>query len=176
MIKMHRTLIESGAVLFAGLLVVGGLMFAFAHNAQAKDSERVRAGSPLEVIISDNGRVLVRGAEITSVGGADIIARSEWGQSSLTWTVRTDSDTSFVQKKGPSLQIGDFEDGDFISFSGVLNTETSAFTVDADSVKNWSQELEAQVHTKAKVEVNEKWSGWKGKLPFLNWFKERNDK
>ncbi len=174
MTKTHISLLQAGTVLIGGLLAAGGLVVAFTQSAEAKDSDRARTGSPLEVIISDNGRVLVRGAEITAVTDSTITARSEWGQSALTWTVRTDGDTHFVEKKGSSMELADLEDGDFVSFSGTLDADAETFTVDADTVKNWSEDQDARAEVKAKLET--RWDNWKEKFPIFNWFKDKKDK
>ena len=65
-------------------VVALGLMFSFAPAVHAdndkneeheKERKEIKAtGSTLEVHISDNGKVLVRGAKVTSVSGSTINA------------------------------------------------------------------------------------------------------
>lgn len=179
--RMTKSLLASLAVLTAGLAVTGMLMFAFVQNAEAKNSGPHAVGSKLEVAISDNGRVIVRGAEVIEVSGDMIRARTEWGATALSWAVRTDSETDFVSKEGSGSDLGDVAIGDYVSFSGQLNESQSSFTVDADAVRNWSLDsdgdndrIRAEARAEAKVEVKNRWDEWK-KLPIFNWFKDKDD-
>lgn len=94
-------------------------------------------GSGIEVLIHQNGRVIVRGAQVTNVSGDTISARTMWNDTTINWTVRTDNDTDFVRKSGSGSDIDDISSGDYVSFSGSF-VGNGAFTVDADVVKNWS--------------------------------------
>lgn len=154
MTKLVQTLLESVAVLAVGLTIVGALMFAFANNAAAANGGPKSVGSSLEVIISDNGRAVVRGAEVTAVSDSTISARTSWGAAALTWTVRTDGDTDYVHKNGSSASRGDMNVGDYISFSGTIDGDAGTFTVDADAVKNWSDEATFAVITGTVTDVN----------------------
>lgn len=100
-------------------------------------------GSTLEVMIADNGKTTVRGAKVTGVSGSTITAQTIWDASSITWTVRTDSETDFIAKSGRASELSDIKEGDYISFSGALSSGAS-FSVAADVVKNWSM---AENHT-----------------------------
>jgi len=183
-IPMNRTtksLLASLAVLVAGLAVTGMLMFAFVQNAEAKNSGPHAVGSKLEVAISDNGRVIVRGAEVTEISGDTIRARTVWGATVLTWTVNTTNDTDFVSKSGSGSDLNDISTGDYVSFSGQIDESENAFTIDADAVKNWSLDsdddkdhIRAEARAEAKVEVKNRWEEWK-KLPIFNWFKGKDD-
>lgn len=111
---------------------------ALADSGKRDDNSRPHAGgSSLEIMINDNGKTVVRGAKVTNVSGSTVTAQTIWGASSITWTVRTDSDTNFLRKSGTNAGIADIAVGDYVSFSGMLSSG-SAFTVDADVVKNWS--------------------------------------
>lgn len=174
--KMTKPLLASASVLFAGLAVIGVLMFAFVQNAEARNAGPSSVGSKLEVAISDNGRVIVRGAEVTDISGAVITARTEWGASALSWTIETDSETAFVQKGGSGSALADVSVGDYVSFSGQLDEDESAFTINADAVKNWSLDDESRIEARAeaKAEMKARWSDWK-KHPIFNWFKGKDD-
>lgn len=129
--------VSAGAL---GLALVAAPTFAFAHD----DSYRPdRVGSPIEVMISGNGKTTVRGARVTDVSGSVIAAQTMWNDTTINWTVRTDSDTDFLRKTGSNAGIADINDGDYVSFSGMLATNGS-FTVDADVVKNWSLASDAR--------------------------------
>ncbi|MES2931775.1 MAG: hypothetical protein V4682_03755 [Patescibacteria group bacterium] len=172
-----KSVLASTAILAVGLAAVGVLMFAFVQNAEARNSGPHAVGSKLEVAISDNGRVIVRGAEVTEISGDTIRARTEWGATALTWTIRTDGDTDFVTKGGSGSGLDDVSTGDYVSFSGQVLESESAFTVDADAVRNWSLESDkddSHVRAEAKVEAKARWDEWK-KFPIFNWFKGKDD-
>lgn len=160
------------AAVALALAATGLLMFAFVQSAEAQTGPR-SVGSKLEVAISDSGRTIVRGAEVLEVSGDTIRARTEWGSSSLTWNIETDSDTDFVLKSGAGSDRDDIEAGDYVSFSGMLDGSGSLFTVDADVVKNWSQEDNAgrdriEARAEAKAEVKAGFGNW-----LRGWFGNR---
>lgn len=178
MTRISKALLESGLVLLAGLAVIGVLMFAFAEGAQAHRAGAKSVGSALEVMMSDTGRTVVRGAEVTDISGDTIRARTEWGASAISWTIETDSDTAFVTKAGSSAGKDDITVGDIVSFSGMLDDSATAFSIDADAVKNWSIDADDtdrdskdhDAHVKANVEAKGRFGDWKN-MPIFNWFK-----
>lgn len=179
--RTMKSLLASLAVLTAGLAVTGVLMFAFVQNAEAENKGPRAVGSKLEVAISDNGRVIVRGAEVTEISGDTIRARTEWGATALTWTIETDSETDFVTKGGSGTDLDDVSLGDYVSFSGQLDESESSFTIDADAVRNWSLDADkdnthfrAEARAEAKADAKSRWDEWK-KLPLFNWFKGKGD-
>ncbi|HYE22858.1 MAG TPA: DUF5666 domain-containing protein [Candidatus Paceibacterota bacterium] len=126
-----------GTVAVVAALIVAPV-YALAQSGNANKAFAPRSvGSTLEIMIADNGKTTVRGARVTDVSGSTITAQTMWDASSITWTVRTDGDTDFIQKNGSSSEMGDIQDGDYISFSGTLSSGSS-FSVAADVVKNWS--------------------------------------
>ena len=133
---MTKLFTKLGTVALAAAFAIAPV-FALANNGESHSFAPRSVGSTLEVIISDNGSAVVRGAKVTDVSGTTIIAQTMWDASSITWTVRTDGDTDFIRKSGSSVDLGDIEEGDYVSFSGSLMSGSS-FTVDADVVKNWS--------------------------------------
>jgi len=178
--RTMKSLLASIAVLATGLIAVGILMFAFVQNAEARNNGPHAVGSKLEVAISDNGRVIVRGAEVIEVSGDTLRARTEWGATALTWTVVTDGDTDFVTKGGSGSDFNDVSIGDYVSFSGQVLESESSFTIDGDAVRNWSLDdkddsrVRAEARAEAKVEAKSRWDEWK-KLPIFNWFKDKED-
>lgn len=156
--KITKTLLESGVILAAGLALVGALMFAFAQNANADSGKRGphEVGSTLEVIINDSGKAVVRGAEVTAVNDSSITARTQWDEASVTWTVRTDGDTQYLRKNGAGADHDDIEVGDYVSFSGAITGgSASAFTIDADVVKNWSMSESGTVYVGTVTSIDE---------------------
>ena len=123
--------------LAAAIMVVPAFALANWGDKKGTSFAPRSVGSSLEVIISDNGNTTVRGAKVTGVSGSTITAQTIWDASSITWTVRTDSETNFIQKSGSDSDLGDISEGDYVSFSGAL-ASGSSFTVTADVVKNWS--------------------------------------
>lgn len=183
MTRITRSLVESAAVLATGFAVIGLLMFAFAHNAEARDKDKAALTMPkLEIAINDNGRVLVRGAEITAITDTRITARTDWGASALAWTVRTDADTAVLRADGSSTRFADLSVGDTISFSGSLDAHAGTFTVDADAVRDWSLPGDARMkdridaHAKLKAEARADWNSWFKRMPVFSWFGERGDR
>jgi hypothetical protein len=107
------------------------------HEGDNK-SEAHMQGSTLEVHISDNGKVLVRGAKVTAVNGNVISASTTWGSAALNWQVTVPSN-QVIRKLGGTGAISEVKVGDLLSFSGSVTTNSSSvFTVTATSVKDWS--------------------------------------
>ena len=86
------------------------------------------------VSIGAEGNALVRGAEVTEVHDGYFLAETKLGDTTLSWTVDTDSDTEYVGANGASADESDVDEGDTVSFSGML---TSSLTVAADVVREW---------------------------------------
>ncbi len=142
MTKLTQTLLESSAVLVVGLAIVGSLMFAFARNASAHDvASKVDASTLIAapvVQIGGNGSALVRGAKVTNISDGTLTAQTAWGDSVLTWTVATGSDTDYVRVDGEDADRTDIGLNDAISFSGSLDQSTGALRVSAEVVRDWS--------------------------------------
>jgi len=151
-------------------------MFAFAQNAEAENKGPRAVGSKLEVAISDNGRVIVRGAEVTEVSGDTIRAKTEWGATELSWRIDTNNDTAFVEKSGSGSELSDISAGDYVSFSGEINEGEPVFTVSADAVKNWSLDEEPKVRASAKVETKAGWGNWMKSMSLFSWFKKEDSR
>lgn len=126
--------------------VAGGLnSLALAHDDKGdrdkfeKAVKEVRSiGSTIEVHFNNDGKVIVRGAKVTSVSGSTINAAVAWGSYSLNWVVVTDATTKFIRKHGGASSVSEVSVGDFLSFQGHVDTTQSQATVKADIVKDWS--------------------------------------
>lgn len=137
----NQLIVRSVAALAVlALIALAVLPFlAFAENGSDKDKSVKSAAwtqSGTSVNISNDGRVLVRGALIESRTGSEIVARTTWDDTSVAWRIRTDGDTDFVTRSQGSSSLDEMENGDMLSFSGVL--DDGSFAVDASVVKNWS--------------------------------------
>lgn len=163
------------AAAFAALLL---LMFSFTVPVEAHDGGAKSVGSKLEVSIADSGRVIVRGAEVTSVSGGVIRAETEWGATALSWNIETDADTDFVSKQGSGSEFEDIAVGQYLSFSGMIDGSGTALTVDADTVKNWSLDdgpattTKAELRAEARAEAKNGWGKFISNLAPFHWFKK----
>ncbi len=107
------------------------------HDKQKKEAHSL--GSTLEVHIGDDGKVLVRGAKVTSVSGTTVNATTTWGSVVMNWAITTDGNTEFVRRFGGASGVSEISVNDFVSFSGmILTTTASPITVQAKVLKNWS--------------------------------------
>ena len=179
---MTRTIgsvLISLVVLTAVIGVMSMLAPSFAQAEQNASKERA-AGMKAQVALSADGNALVRGAEVTEVSGDTIRARNEWGSAVLAWTVRTDDGTGFYEKGGSDSDLDEIEVGDVISFSGMLDQGTTALTVRADAVRNWSLDTDddkrahAEARVEAKAETKTNW-GWVKKMPIFGWFSGKGE-
>lgn len=118
----------------------------YADSNKDKGSKGL-AGTGIEVNIGSNGGVLVRGAKVTSVSDTTVNANTSLGASVLNWIVKTDSSTEFVTHGGANTGLSGIAVGDTISFRGTLDQAVSGLTVNAKTVKDWSQ-----VETKRTLE------------------------
>lgn len=123
---------------------------AFAKEDQKRSL--ISFGNEASVAIGAEGKALVRGAEVTSVSADHITAKTIWSGTSLTWTVETDGDTNYVNAGGKSAVRADIEEGDVISFSGMLN---GSLSVAADIVRSWTAPATDGDRTHLSGEVTE---------------------
>ena len=132
--------------IFVLALIVG---IGFSRIARAEDegrgddrdqkSEAHKNGSTLEVHIYDDGKVLVRGAKVTSVSGTTVNAVTTWGSVNMAWAINTDSKTKMIRRYGGQSMLSEISVGDFVSFKGnLVNTVASPVTVQAQILKDWS--------------------------------------
>src|SRR3989344_1609539 len=122
-----------------GLVMAALALFpATAAYADNDKSNSNKSGSGVEVNLSSNGSALVRGAKVTSVSSSTINATTNYGSSSLSWTVKTDGTTNFTANKGGTAGLAQIAVGDTVSFSGSLDQAVSGLTVNAKVVKDWT--------------------------------------
>lgn len=130
--------------IFGMLLAFALITFAASSVTYAADfGEHMRdahqRGTTLEMHIYDNGKVLVRGAKVSSVSGATINASVAWNTTTVNWMVNTNPSTHIIQRAGKNVGIGSIAAGDVISFSGTLvSGSNGTFTMNAGTVKDWS--------------------------------------
>lgn len=105
---------------------------ASAHDKQERKNDNDRKDkktivlnlkSHVNVVIGQNGNVVVHGATVTAVSSSTITATTAWGAANIVWTVNA---------KAPIATIAV---GDTINFEGKLATTSAAFTVNAKHVK-----------------------------------------
>lgn len=126
-------------MLVLGFVTVPVVSSAIFFNGSA-ETHLSRGESPREVHIDESGEVLVRGAQITSHTDTTMTVTNEWGDASLSWTLLIDADTDLVDVRNRSLASEAFDDGDTVSFSGTINNDASGLSVEAEVIKNWSDE------------------------------------
>src|SRR3990167_4054326 len=133
-------LVQKFGVTATSAAVLAALAFApiiaLADNDKQKGDNDRRATQRVEVAITDSGNILVRGAKVTAVSGGTITATTVAGASTLTWTVTTDSLTSFSTSAGAGSSIGQISVGDTVSFAGALSG--TGLSVKATAVKDWT--------------------------------------
>ena len=122
------------SLLSLAFLVVGAPGFA-------QQSPEPRETPPLMVNISANGRVLVRGAKVTSVATSTVQAQTSWGPFAITWTVVTDGATEILRRQGGAGPMSEIAIGNIVSFEGTLDQSAATQpTVRAKILRNWSVE------------------------------------
>ena len=127
-----------GTVALGGALMATLLIMPSAASAQSGKNKAPLSAPGISVSIDATGRALVRGAEITNISGSTLTAKMGWGNTALTWTVVTNGDTDVIANNGQGAALGDLHVGDSVSFSGSIDQSAGAFTVRADTVRNWS--------------------------------------
>ena len=143
----------------ATMLILGGLSFygfTSANNdksgedngnsMQAKEVHTI--GTTLEVHISDNGKILVRGAKVTGVTANTVNASTSWGSINLNWTVNVMSSSQMIKKSGANISASLISVGDVISFQGnLVTTSPSPMIVNASVIKDWSAPKNMAIRT-----------------------------
>ncbi len=130
--RINYKILISGA-----LLTVFGLL-ALTALAQNDNPEISEPSPKLHLNIDQNGNMVVRGAEVTSVASSTIGAVTRWGAWNINWTVLTDSSTRFISRTGSLGSIAEIQVGHTINFDGKLVTGASQPTVQAKVVRNLS--------------------------------------
>src|ERR1700721_1056186 len=76
-----------------------------------------------EMHIANNGLVLLRGAQVTSVSGDTIQVEMIWNSVQFTWTVQTDSNTQFFAPTGERETSSSVQTGSVITVTGMLEQD-----------------------------------------------------
>lgn len=105
-------------------------------------------GSTLEIHMYDSGKVLVRGAKVSSVSGSTINATTSFGAYGVAWSVKTTNDTKLISRFKGNISLADVKVGDYISFQGSLDTTAVQPTVNAMLVKDWSVQNNVNIERK----------------------------
>ncbi len=171
------TLTKTIGASVVGIAFVAAPLLALAHDDEIKTSKvRVLDETAVSISIADNGSVLVRGARVTDIDNDRLIAATTVGDLTLTWRIDTTADTDFVDADGDANDIDDANDGNYVSFSGTLDTDADMFTVNADTVRNWSvgDDDDNENNNRPFIKF---WGDFKTKLPgFSFWGHADKDK
>lgn len=120
------------------------LLLAFASStavpvlASAASFNPASAGVELSVSMGADGSARVSGARVRQVTDAGVVAETLWGSGKITWTIQTDETTPIYRKSGAKIALTDVTPGDYVSFTGKIEQNKPPFTVDADSMRDWS--------------------------------------
>ena len=138
---MTFTFSRSFHFLLAGVALSAAFGLAsFAHAEEASSQPGAH------MTVANSGQVIVRGAKVTGVSGGVITATTQWGSSSLSWTVRTNGSTRFLPAGAVSTDtLRAIKIGDTVSFSGELDMSAGRFIVGASVFKDVSLIRDAQV-------------------------------
>lgn len=124
----------------AGILaatIAGG--FAGAPLAFATSSSNTQnTGSQMELHLTEDGKITLKGAKVNSVSGSTIKAVTAKGAYSFEWTIETDGNTKFTRRFGSSSGLNEIEVGDYIAVSGMFDFGTSRPTIRAKAIQDWS--------------------------------------
>ncbi len=119
-------------------LMVSAIAFApITASADSDKDKSLRSASRPEIVITEGGKALVRGAKVTAVNGASITAQANFGTGVTNWVVLTDSATTFYDARGNKGSLASITVNDSISFAGTIDG-TSIFNIKAAAVKDWS--------------------------------------
>ena len=130
---IQKALIGTGSLIVAGALT----LLPFAALAE-NDRPIIRPAVPgVEVAITNDGHVLVRGAKVTAVNGNTITAQTVWGATTMNWMVNA-GEAEFLNVNGSNSALAQVSVGDTISFAGSWNPNGAALNLNARIVKDWS--------------------------------------
>ena len=115
-----------------------GVTGAFAVENPLATVDPKSVGSTLEVHITDDGKMILHGAQVIQVAGTTFYARSMWGNSSMRWIVRTDENTKVTRRFDTSTSVAEIRPGDIISVEGEFLAGSDSISVVAKKIKDWS--------------------------------------
>ncbi|MEN9614313.1 MAG: hypothetical protein RLZZ347_620 [Candidatus Parcubacteria bacterium] len=127
---------------FLALIFSVFALFLSAHTVLAVDTltpiDPKSVGSTLEVHITDDGKIVLHGAQIIQSAGTTFYARSNWGGSYMRWVIRTDENTKVTRRFGTETTIAEIKPGDIVSAEGDFMATSDSISVVAKKVKDWS--------------------------------------
>jgi len=127
---------------------------AFPYEASANSYKPSSAGVTLEVVMNEDGRVNVKGARVREVLDSGFTAETLWGAGKLMWTVETGENTPILRKDGGRIALAEVTAGDYVSFTGTIQTTMAPFTIDATTVRDWSVSKNNVVHSGTVSEID----------------------
>ncbi|OHA17985.1 MAG: hypothetical protein A2664_01400 [Candidatus Taylorbacteria bacterium RIFCSPHIGHO2_01_FULL_46_22b] len=91
--------------------------------------------------IRNDGTITLQGATVTGVGSASttITTAFTWGGTTMSFTVKTDSNTRITQKNGNKITLADVAVGDVVNIAGTLDA-SAAFTINAKTLRDVTRE------------------------------------
>ncbi|HYE22857.1 MAG TPA: hypothetical protein VEA92_00150 [Candidatus Paceibacterota bacterium] len=113
----------------------------------SSDYDPGSVGVTLEVVMQESGKVNVKGARVREVTADGFRAETLWGSGKLTWNVQTGEGTPIARKDGGKITLTQVTPGDYVSFTGTIQSNMAPFTVNADSVRDWSISSNHIVHS-----------------------------
>jgi hypothetical protein len=119
-------------------------------NASLKADVLGKIENSLGVVLGPNGALRVMGAKVTSVSGSNINATASFGNSSLSFVIKTDAETKLNGKAfANSSSLASLKAGDKISFAGVItSSSSSSLTVDASHVVSQNLYKDGKIENK----------------------------
>ena len=79
---------------------------------------------------------MIRNAEVVSVSGSTIVAKTAWGSTSVIWTVETTGSTQFYPDNGSRAVLKAIRAGHFVNITGVLDISSERPTIHASVVRD----------------------------------------
>lgn len=139
-------------------IFVFGVFAVFPNYARALDavasSDARSVGSPVEVHISDDGKVTVQGAEVIQIAGTTFYTRVTVLGSMIRFVIKTDNNTALSRRFGGDISSADIRVGDFLSIEGTLEATYNSLSVKAQTVKDWSIEKETNRFSGTVVSIS----------------------
>ena len=118
-------------------------------------SSALAASVEPSISIASSGQTIVRGARVTSVSGNVVTARTTWGSSTLSWSIRTSGSTKFYPADAISSDtLRAIQLGDIVSFSGERGMTGAGASARAASLKDDSLLLSIQSVRGTITEMN----------------------
>lgn len=138
--------------LFLALAVAMFPVFAFAIASDYLPST-VGAGAP-EVHINRDGMMQLKSARVDQLVGTTLFLTMKWGQMSMRFTMKTDSQTVVIKRYGGASTVAQIKVGDYIDADGEFFVGSDFFGLNARFVKDWSLQEESETFSGKISEIN----------------------